>query len=112
MTPTSVIKNMTTKKRPHAEEIIKQMKSLEEKEVGNVKNITRTQIVFYKPLPLDQNKEKIVEIIGSDHWDIYATNFKEVDMVNITVSQHNRLFLASDNREDLESFGLVERTDD
>ena len=54
MTPRSVIKNMTTKKRPHAEEIIKQMKSLEEKEVGNVKNITRTQIVFYKPLPLDQ----------------------------------------------------------
>ena len=47
VTPRSVIKNMTTKKRPHAEEIIKQMKSLEEKEVGNVKNITRTQINPY-----------------------------------------------------------------
>ena len=43
---------------------------------------------------------------------LYITNFKEVDMVNTTISQHNRLLLASDNIEELESFGLVERTDD
>ena len=93
VTPRSVIKNMTTKKRPRAEDIIKQMKSLEGKEIGNVNNITRTQTVFYKPLPLDENKEKITEIIGNDYWDMYAKNFKEVDTVNITVSQHNSCLL-------------------
>ena len=69
VTPRNVIKNMTTKKRPHAEEIITEMKALEEQDVGYVKNLTRTQTVFYKPVPAEENREMIVEIIGSDCWD-------------------------------------------
>ena len=107
VTPRSVIKNMTTKKRPHAEEIIKQMKALEEKEVGYVKNVTRAQTAFYKPLPLDENKEKVVEVVGSDCWDAYTQKFKEADTLNITVSQHNRLLLAAENKDELESIGIT-----
>ena len=40
MTPRNVIKNMT-KKRPHAEEIITEMKVLEKQEVGYVKILQR-----------------------------------------------------------------------
>ena len=71
MTPRNVIKNMTTKKCPHAKEIITEMKALEEQDVGYVKNLTRTQTVFYKPVPAEENREMIVEIIGSDRWDSY-----------------------------------------
>ena len=66
MTPRNVIKNMTTKKRPHAEDIITEMKGLEEKEVGYVKNLMRAQIVFSKPLPVEANKDRTVDIIGGD----------------------------------------------
>ena len=106
VTPRNVIKNMTTKKCPYAEDIIKQMKELEEIEVGYVKKIPRAQTAFYKPLPVEENKEKIVEVIGSDHWDIYVQNFKEVNTVYITISQHNRLLEAAENEDELESFGM------
>ena len=106
MTPRNVIKNMTTRKRPHAEEIIKEMKALEEKEVGYMKKLTRAQTAFYKPLPVEENKEKIVEVIGSHCWDIYTQNFKEIDTMHITASQHNRLLEAAENGDELELFGI------
>ena len=106
VTPRNVIKNMTTKKRPHAEDIITEMKALEEKEVGYVKNLTRAQVVLYKPLPVDENKDVIVSIIGTDCWDSYAQKFKEVDTMHITESQHNRLLQAAVNKAELESFGI------
>ena len=41
----------------------------------------------YKPLPLDENKEKVM---GNEVWDIMcAQQFKEANALNITVSQHN-----------------------
>ena len=110
VTPRSVIKNMTTKKRPHAEEVVGEMKSLEQKEVGYIKYLTRAQTVFYKPLPSDENKDKVVEVIGSDLWDTYIQCFKEADIMYITVSQHNRMLLSAENKEDLESFGCVSRS--
>jgi hypothetical protein len=109
VTPRSVIKNMTTKKRPLAEEIIKEMRVLEEKDVGYVRNITRTQTVFYKPTPVDDNKDRVNRILGSDYWDVYVKNFEEIDTVHITQSQHNRLLFAADNEEELESFGVTRR---
>ena len=110
MTPRNVIKNMTTKKRPHAEEIITEMKALEEQEVGYVKNLTRTQTVFYKPVPAEENREIIVEIIGSDRWDSYTQNFKDIDTMHITASQHNRLLQAAQNQDELELFGILPRS--
>ena len=104
VTPRNVIKNMTTKKRPHAEDIIKQMKALEEK-VGYIKNLTKVQTAFYKPLPVEEKKEKIVEVIGSDNWGIYEEIFKKVDTMHITLSQHNWLLEAAQNDE-LELFDI------
>ena len=63
----------------------------DEQDVGYVKNLTRTQTVFYKPVPAEENREMIVEIIGSDRWDSYTQNFKDIDTMHITASQHNRL---------------------
>ena len=110
VTPRNVIKNMTTKKRPHAEEIIKEMKTLEEQGVGYVKNLTKTQTVFYKPVPTEENKELIVEIIGNDHWDTYAQVFKDIVTMHITASQHNRLLQTAQNEDELESFGIQPRS--
>lgn len=107
VTPRSVIKNMTTKQRPQAEKIIEEMKSLEEMDVGTVKTITRTQTIYYKPLPSDSNKDGI---IGEENWHIYVQHFKEDDTMYITASQHNRLLHFADNIDELQSFGIVERT--
>ena len=109
VTPRSVIKNMTTRQRPQAEKIIEEMKSLEKKGIGNVKNVARAQTVFYKPLPSDDNKDCVSEIVGEQNWDIYVQRFKEVDTMYITASQHNRLLVSADNEEELESFGIVTR---
>ena len=75
-----------------------------------IKYSTQAQTVFYKPLSSDENKYKVVEIIGSDLWDVYVQRFKEANTMYITVSLHNRLLLLADNKEDLESFGCVERS--
>ena len=72
------------------------MKVLEEKEVGYVKKLKRAQTVFYKPLPLEENKDTIVCVIGTDRWDTYCQNF---DTMHITVSQHIRLLQAAENEE-------------
>ena len=75
---------MTTKKRPHAEDIITEMKGSEVCE-----NLKRAQIVFYKLLPVEVNKGMIVNVISDDRWDSYTQHFKEIDTMHITVSQHN-----------------------
>ena len=77
VTPRSVVKNMTTKQRPQAETVVEEMKKLEQKEIGTLKTITRTQTVFYKLLPFDENKDKVTEIIGDENWDAYTQRFKE-----------------------------------
>ena len=61
-------------------------------------------------LPLDENKDKVTEIIGDENWDAYIQRFKEVDHTYITASQFNRLLDSAENQEDLESFGVVARS--
>ena len=100
---------MTTKQRPPAETVVKEMKSLEEKEIGNVKAVTRAQTVFYKPLPSEENKIKVTEIVGESNWDTYVQRFKEVDEMYITASQHNRLLSSAENQDLLESYGVSTR---
>ena len=80
--------------------------------MGYVKNVTRVQTAFYKHIPSDEDKEKVVEIVGNECWDMYmyAQMFKEADTLNITVSQHNRLLLAAENKEELESIGITPRS--
>lgn len=68
---------MTTKQRPPAETVLKEMKSLEEKEIGNVKAVTRVQTAYYKPLPSEENKIKVTEIVGESNWDTYVQHFKD-----------------------------------
>ena len=63
-----------------------------------IKYSTQAQTVFYKPLSSDENKDKVVEIIGSDLWDVYVQRFKEANTMYITVSLHNRLLFLADNK--------------
>ena len=72
--------------QPHAEDIITEMKASKEKDVVYVKNLTRTQTAFYQPLPIDNNKDMIVRMIGSEHWDTYTHNFNQIDVIHITIS--------------------------
>ena len=110
VTPKSVIKNMTTKQRPQAGTVIEEMKVLEQKEIGTVKTITRTQTVFYKLVPSEENKPMVTEIVGHENWGTYIQRFKEDDRIYITASQHNRLLDAAEDKEELELFGIVARS--
>ena len=86
------------------------MKALEQKETGILKTVTRTQTVFYKLLPSEEYKHKVTEIVGDENWDTYTQRFKEADQMYITASQYNRLLDCAENKEELESFGIVARS--
>ena len=104
---------MTTRYRPPAEEILQEilqeMKKLEEEGLGTVKSITKTQIVHYKPIPNDDNKEDVLTMIATEEWDAYIAHFKDVDLIYMTASQHNRFLLESDDEDVLNSFGIIPR---
>lgn len=109
VSPRMMIKNMTTRYRPPAEEILQEMKKLEEEGLGTVKSITKTQTVHYKPIPNDDNKEDVLTTIATEEWDAYIAHFKDVDLIYMTASQHNRFLLESDDEDVLNSFGITPR---
>ena len=74
-TPRSVIRSVTLRKKPTSKEVIDQMNTLEEDGVGKLLVITERENVFYKPLPTEDNMEKI----------------SLVNLKFITKTQHNRL---------------------
>lgn len=53
------------------------MKASEQKEMGTVKTVTRSQTVFYKLLPSGDNKQKVADVVGDENWDMYIQRFKE-----------------------------------
>ena len=91
--------------RPPAEEILQELKKLEEEGLGTVKFITKTQTVYYKPIPSDYN-EDVLMVIATEEWDAYIAHFKDVDVTYMIASQHNRFLLKSDDEDVLNSFGL------
>ena len=109
VTPRTVIKNMTTKPRPSAQEILQEMKKLEEEGLGTVMSITKTQVVYYKPVPKDENKEDVQLQIGKEQWDAYIAQVKEQDTTYMTASQYNCFLLESDDHNTLDSFGFTTR---
>ena len=108
VTPRTVIKNMTTKHRPSAQEVLEEMKKLEEG-LGTVKSVTKTQTVYYKPIPNDENKEDVLSLIEAEQWDAYTQHFKELDTTYMTASQHNRFLLEAVDLDMLNSFGYTTR---
>ena len=100
---------MTTKQRPQAGTVIEEMKALEQKEMGTIKTVTRSQTVFYKLLPSEDNQQKVADVVGDENWDMYIQRFKEPDQMYITASQHNRLLDSADDKEELELFGVRAR---
>ena len=77
---------MTTKYRPPAEEVLQEMKKLEEEGLGTIKSVTKTQIVYYKPIPNDDNKADVLSVIEAEQWDSYIEHFKELDTTYMTAS--------------------------
>ena len=110
MTPHTVIKNMT-RQRPTSEEVLKEMKALHVQEMGlgMVKSPTKTQIVYYKPIPYDSNRDALLPAIESDQWDTYVQRFQEFDTTYMTATQHNHFLLEADCQESLDSFGYTTR---
>ena len=100
---------MTTKQRPSAQEILQEMKKLEEEGLGTVKSVTKTQVVYYKPVPKDENKEDVQLQIGKEQWDAYMAQVKEQDTTYMTASQYNCFLLESDDHNTLDSFGFTTR---
>ena len=100
---------MTTKYRPPAEEVLQEMKKLEEEGLGTVKSVTKMQTAYYKPIPNDDNKADLLSVVEAEQWDSYIEHFKELDTTYMTASQHNRFMLESDDQDTLNSFGITTR---
>ena len=72
--------------------------------MGAVKSVTKTEVVYYKPLSIDENKEALLLLIGKEQWDAYVAQFKEQDTTYMTASQYNRFLLQSDHQDTLHGF--------
>ncbi len=95
-TPRSVVRSLTTKKRPSSAEIIEKMKELNKGGVGNLIAITEKEKVFYKLLPSDDNKQKIECYLD---FEVYKECFERyVDTKVITPKQHNRILNKSPDK--------------
>ena len=101
---------MTTKKRPKAEEVQRDIKKLQEMGLGEFREVTSNQSVFFKPLPTDELKDKVEAAIGMSEWDNYVEKFTATDEKYTTMSQYNQFLSSSPDQAELEELGIQERT--
>jgi len=95
-TPWSVIKNMTSRTRPKAEEVQEEMKKLEEVGLGEFHCFSSKESAFYKVIPEKDSQELTASVTG-DKWETYKQKFLAVDNRYITATQHDRILnLASE----------------
>ena len=97
-TPRMVTRSLTCKRKPSTQTIIDEMKALESQGVGKFKTCLNNK-VYYKPLPIDENKELIGKhgILMEDFRDVFCNK----SMKDITPSQYNRLLSVSPNEQTL-----------
>ena len=101
---------MTIKKRPKLDEIAECMKKLSEDNVGKFEQLNQKERAFFKPLPVEDNKEAVIALVGNGKWDEYVLNFSTCDTQYITTTQHNRILRASPHTmEEMEAYGICER---
>jgi len=63
-TPRSVIKYMTSRTRPKAEEVQEEMKKLEEVGLGEFHRFSSKESAFYKVIPEEDSRELTASVIG------------------------------------------------
>ena len=95
-TPRSVTRSLTSRRKPPAQSIIEEMKSLADQGLGHYKEVSNTK-VYYKPLPTDGNKELIEKhgIQTTEYMDV----FSKKNMKDITQAQYNRLLSMSPDEQ-------------
>lgn len=77
------------------------MKDLSKDGIGQFVPCARNEAVYFKPLPTDEMKGKIEDLVQS--WDEYKEYFDEF----ITASQYNKLIMKAPNLDQLENeFGV------
>ena len=90
-TPRSVTRVLTGRRKPSADTIIAEMKTLMERGLGDFVLGGNTK-AYYKPLPTDNNKQLIEATTGAA-LDEYKAMFIKTDIKYLTDSQFNRLLL-------------------
>lgn len=105
-TPRIVTRSLTSQRKPPAQSIIEEMKSLVDQSLGYYKEVSNTK-VYYKPLPTDGNKELIEKhrIQITEYRDIFCNK----NMKGITQAQYNRLLSMSPDEQILRGeYGYVD----
>ena len=104
-TPRSVVRGLTMMSKPTTSQVVDEMKNLAEEGIGKFQALSEKEKVFYKPIPLDANRELLVAHVNFEE---YKDNFmKAIETKFITAAQYNRLLLNSPDKEILTSqYGL------
>ena len=93
-TPRSIMRSITTKKKPSTAELIDIMKTLADSGIGKFEAFSEKEKVYFKPLPTE---EALREHVDSQ---AYQANFeKPVDAKYITAAQYNRILDKSPNKD-------------
>ena len=97
-TPRSIIRTITTRKKPSTAEVTDAMKSLADSGIGEFKALSEKEKVFFKPLPSEKAH------VGHVDAQLYQERFEvPIDEKYITNAQYNRLLNNSPNKDVLES---------
>ncbi len=106
-TPRSVVKTITTRSKPTASQVTDETRKLEEEGIGKFTSINQKEKAFYKPLPIEVNKELLLAHVD---YDGYNRNFEiDIDTKFITAAQHNRLFRKSPHKDILtDEYGYMD----
>ena len=83
-----VTRSLTSRQKPRAQVIVEEMKKLSDEGLGHYKTSGNNK-VYYKPLPIDDDKE-LIEKYGISMKD-YKDVFCNKNMKDVTPSQFNRL---------------------
>ena len=104
-TPRSVIRGLTTRSKPTTLQVMDEMKRLDEEGIGKFQALSDKEKAFYKPIPIEANKEQLLPYVNLDE---YTDNFKKtIDTKHITAAQYNRLLQNSPDKNTLMSeYGL------
>ena len=98
-TPRSLVRKLTSKKKPSCSKVAESMKELDSKTMGTFLSVSEKEKVFYKLLPTPENEETISKFMD---FEDYKEHFKSnVDSKIITPNEYARLLNKSPDKESL-----------
>ena len=104
-TPRAVYKTIRFSMRSKAQQNFQRL--VKENGIGCYLELSTTESVYYKPLPVEENKVMVEPLLGKALWSEYCEHFKKKESEKlISRTQHTRLLSKSPDVDKLREYGF------